>query len=242
MCLTLDSHVASCAAHELALSRIFRKKFLKYAKSKVGLSHSFNNVDDHEDVKLVWIPFVIEIQLEYPKQKIDYSWFYRIQSLVILKLKTEESMALLSTLGGGFSALGDYYEKHSLEAGKIALRQLKIAFMICDPLIAARCYLYIALSLMQRGYLKKSKLIIRKQYSFAKDHFIKDYRLIAMCRGLWSRLQFMYYLHRLKRQGIACSVQHGVLTEYYSDYNTCNAWSQTSGQDENRISVDLGAS
>lgn len=75
MCLTLDSHVASCAAHELALSRIFRKKFLKYAKSKVGLSHSFNNVDDHEDVKLVWIPFVIEIQLEYPKQKIDYSWW-----------------------------------------------------------------------------------------------------------------------------------------------------------------------
>ena len=74
LCLTLDSHVASCAAHELALSRIFRKKFFMYVKSKAGFSDFLNNVDTSDDVGLIWIPLMIEIQLEYPKQKIDYSW------------------------------------------------------------------------------------------------------------------------------------------------------------------------
>lgn len=46
-------------------------------------------------------------------------------------------------------------------AGRISSAQLKLAVRLGDPIMRARCYLYLALSLAQQGYLKKAKHIVR---------------------------------------------------------------------------------
>ena len=46
-------------------------------------------------------------------------------------------------------------------AGSISVTQLRIALELGDPIMAAKCRLFLAQSLMQRGQLRKSKEIIR---------------------------------------------------------------------------------
>jgi hypothetical protein len=46
-------------------------------------------------------------------------------------------------------------------AGNISFKQLQVAMELADPVSIARCRLFFALSLMQRGYLEKSRHIIR---------------------------------------------------------------------------------
>lgn len=75
-------------------------------------------------------------------------------------------------------------------AGKISVQQLKIAMRIGDPLIATRCKLYAAISLMQRGQYKLAKLIVQSQYMFIKSQLIIDERLIKMCCGIWTKLRY----------------------------------------------------
>jgi len=61
---------------------------------------------------------------------------------------------------------------------------------IGDPLTAARCKLYAAISLMQRGFYKQAKLIVQNQYTFIKSQLVVDERLIKMCCGIWTKLRY----------------------------------------------------
>jgi len=61
---------------------------------------------------------------------------------------------------------------------------------IGDPLTAARCKLYAAISLMQRGFYKQAKLIVQNQYMFIKSQLVVDERLIKMCCGIWTKLRY----------------------------------------------------
>ncbi|CAI9715861.1 Hypothetical predicted protein [Octopus vulgaris] len=202
-CLLLDSHLVSLLMDRVRFSPKFKKRFIKFVQSNIGFSHRPANII--LDQSHTTVPYFIDIVLQYPKQYIDYSWHCKMQHLVEMKLRMDEAMAILSTLGGGYSALGEYYENHSLEAFNIAVKQLQIALKSTDPLSVSRCYLYIALSLMQRGYLHCSRAIIRKQFSFAKNHMIQDGRLISMCHGLWAKLGFLYHLRNMKKKGLQYS-------------------------------------
>lgn len=75
-------------------------------------------------------------------------------------------------------------------AGKISLQQLKVAMRIGDPLIASRCKLYAAISLLQRGFYKQAKFIVQDQYKFIKSQLNVDERLIKMCCGIWTKLRY----------------------------------------------------
>lgn len=75
-------------------------------------------------------------------------------------------------------------------AGKISLQQLRIAMRIGDPLTAARCKLYAAISLMQRGFYKQAKIIVQSQYLFIKSQLNVDERLVKMCGGIWTKLRY----------------------------------------------------
>ncbi|KAK3084903.1 hypothetical protein FSP39_021149 [Pinctada imbricata] len=168
--LKLEAHLASCVACELSRSHIFRYRFIKWLRRKrklhpIPYSHyqqpaEYDAVIDCD----MWINSTVEIQSFYSKQKIDYAWCYRMEGQAAKKAALEETMAWLSTLGGGYSALGDYFQHHAMEAGRISLKQLKIAVEMGDPIVAAKCKLFFAQSLMQRGYMQQSKLIIRYVY------------------------------------------------------------------------------
>lgn len=72
--------------------------------------------------------------------------------------------------------------------------------MMRDPNIASRCCLYFSLSLIQKGEFTKAKKIIFNEYSNAKKANVKDEKLLNMCKGIWSKLQYEYNLCRYKKR------------------------------------------
>lgn len=104
----------------------------------------------------------------------------------------------LSTLGGAFSALGDYFEDRAEIAGKISVHQMRLACRLGDPILISRCKLFLSISLIQRGRLKLAQQIIRAQYELAKS--ISDTRTTKMCLGIWSKLQYTHSINRCKRK------------------------------------------
>lgn len=106
----------------------------------------------------------------------------------------------LSTLGGAYSALGDYFEECAETAAKISVNQFRLALRLRDPQIAARCRLYLALSLIQRKHFRRAQRIIYKEYKEASSAIVIDIRLLRMCKGIWAKLQYEHFLHVLQKQ------------------------------------------
>lgn len=140
------------------------------------------------------------LQLRPPtKEVIDYKWNRILLHTLWEHIEVEYLMSWLSTLGGGYSALGEQFSKCAEVAGKISLRQFNIGLRLGDPFLQARCKLYYSISLIQTGQLRKAKYIIREQYKFARKQKEFDGRLVKMCHGIWLRLQYEYGL-RLKNK------------------------------------------
>lgn len=115
---------------------------------------------------------------------------YRTTNLAWERLELDHCLSWLSTLGGAFSALGDYFTNCALIAGKISFHQLKLAMRLGDPTVASRCKLYLSLSLIQRGYFQLAKKIIYEEYQKAKNAVVIDTRLVKMCQGIWAKLKY----------------------------------------------------
>lgn len=121
-----------------------------------------------------------------------------VRVLIWEQLEIDHMMSWLSTLGGAFSALGDYFENSADIAGKISIQQMKLAFRLGDPGIIVRCLLYWSISLIQKHQFRLAQRIIRSQYEFAKQH--DDIRLTKMCLGIWSKLQWTHKIVRLDKR------------------------------------------
>jgi len=81
---------------------------------------------------------------------IDHSWSKKILELVGNKAKLLESFSWLSTVGGGFSALGERDSKFSLRAGTLSLgQQLQLAELLGDQRLEVMCHLFAALAALQ---------------------------------------------------------------------------------------------
>jgi hypothetical protein len=87
---------------------------------------------------------------------IDRRWSDRVFSLVNNRMEIEELLALLSTLGGAFSCIGEINPQAAQMAGKIAIRQLSLSKSTGDPNLVVRCFLYQVYSLCQQGFKKKA--------------------------------------------------------------------------------------
>lgn len=83
-------------------------------------------------------------------------------------------------------------------AGKISMRQFELALRLDDPLLVARCKLYSALSLIQRGYLTAPQIMIKNIYRLALEE--KDVRLQNMCQGVWAKLQYCYKQYKWQKR------------------------------------------
>ncbi|CAD6198645.1 unnamed protein product [Caenorhabditis auriculariae] len=102
-----------------------------------------------------------------PVEGLDLKWERRMQYLYRRFLELEKLLWNLSTLGGAYSAMGDYDLKFAETAAEISRKQLKIAHEIGDPTIVARCHLYQALADAQRGDFQKALKIVKAMYSWA---------------------------------------------------------------------------
>ncbi|GAB6028610.1 hypothetical protein CHUAL_004448 [Chamberlinius hualienensis] len=136
----------------------------------------------------------------------DKAWANRLGTLIQAKIELEDVMAWLSTLGGAYSQLAESeerdFEQHAMTAGNISKHQFRIALQIGDPTIIARCKLYLALSMMQLGQIRRPKQIILEQYEFAKSlsENCRDIRLENMCIGLWAKLKHQAATRRAIRR------------------------------------------
>ncbi|KAL7061764.1 hypothetical protein AAHC03_01621 [Spirometra sp. Aus1] len=136
--------------------------------------------------------------------ELNNSGYYVVVRLLYKHIILLEAMSWLSTLGGGFSCLGDRFEDAAEIAGAISLRQMRLATAMQIPFFQARCRLFFAQSMMQRGQLKPSADIIRSVYKFAKEAPFYDnppeLHLDLMCRGLWTRLVYLWNSKRYERK------------------------------------------
>ncbi|XP_017065169.1 uncharacterized protein F58A4.6 [Drosophila eugracilis] len=144
-------------------------------------------------VQLLWLSFKPP-----EKDTVDYRFADILAHTLWEHIEVDHLMSWLSTLGGGFSALGEQFERCAATAGKISLQQLKIGLRLGDPFLQARCKLYFSISLIQRGHLRTAKHVIREQYAFAKSNAEKDMRLVRMCLGIWQRLSYEYEQRRMR--------------------------------------------
>lgn len=89
-------------------------------------------------------------RIRYDYTPIGYSWSRKILELVGNKARLMESFSWLSTVGGGFSALGERDDKWSLRAGALSLgQQLHLAELLGDERLKVMCHLFAALAALQ---------------------------------------------------------------------------------------------
>ncbi|XP_022254517.1 uncharacterized protein LOC106470204 isoform X2 [Limulus polyphemus] len=159
--LKMDVNMVYCCLKELENSEHYRRIVIgniyatyRTTKKKIpsllcSTCNSFINV------------FSLSVEVTWPqKQLLDKIWNHKIQVLVTEQATMENAMAWLSTLGGAYSALGDQFQRCAIEAGRISMQQLKVALRLGEPLLICRCRIFIAMSLLQLGYLKDTKHII----------------------------------------------------------------------------------
>ncbi|ENN71874.1 hypothetical protein YQE_11489, partial [Dendroctonus ponderosae] len=130
------------------------------------------------------------------KDLIDYNWNARVYRMVRERCEVDHAFSWLSTLGGAFSALGDYFENCAETAGRISMQQLMLAARIGDPNVQARCRLYFSLSLIQKKRFQLASRIIRQEYHLAQRQAAIDERLVRMCKGIWAKLQYEHGTHK----------------------------------------------
>lgn len=124
---------------------------------------------------------------------IDYSWSRKVLELIGNKAKLMESFSWLSTVGGGFSALGERDSKFSMRAGRLSLgQQLKLAELLGDERLKVMCHLFAALAALQlenkhfcRNYIRNVIVPLINSLPYY------DPILINILRHIWFRLNSM---------------------------------------------------
>lgn len=92
---------------------------------------------------------------DFSVSQIDHEWSRKILELVGNKAKLMESFSWLSTVGGGFSALGERDPRFSLRAGALSLgQQLHLAELLGDERLKVMCHLFAALASVQQSNKK----------------------------------------------------------------------------------------
>lgn len=61
-----------------------------------------------------------------------------------------------------------------------------------DPLVICKCWLFVAMSLMQLKQLKRAKVVIQNVHQQVKINHDADKTLLSMCLGIWSRLKYAW--------------------------------------------------
>ncbi|XP_033123508.1 uncharacterized protein LOC117122133 [Anneissia japonica] len=186
--LTFDPLLVSCLVNEIYNSRHFRNSFYSNVLKELGTSS--------------WIKLNVKCKRKSDISNIeaDLKWCCHMLPYLKMRLVFEDAFSWLSTLGGAYSSLGDQFHHCASTAGRISEQQFSLAKKLGDPYLMSRCFVYLSLSLMQRGFLRHAKYILRKQYAFATQRDeIADFKLVAMCKGVWCKLQYLYHVKKQEK-------------------------------------------
>lgn len=134
---------------------------------------------------------LVNIQVKNPAQNLDYAWERRLKHHFRYMLDLEKLMWNLSTLGGAYSAMGDFDANYAKVAAKITAHQINLAKKYGDPVILARCYLYTALAEAQLGNLSHAVNIVRAIYHWAKQNPNTDI-VQRCCEGVYQKLRAIH--------------------------------------------------
>ncbi|XP_045522573.1 uncharacterized protein LOC123713110 [Pieris brassicae] len=189
-----------CKSLKFILSALYLQPFMKVCANSKLFRRNINSLFELSANKSE--TSFLKLILEPPdKEILDYAWNERVSYLVWSKIEIENAFAWLSTLGGAYSALGDYFEHCAEEAGRISVRQYRLSQLLGDESLAARSKLYSALAFAQKGNLKLSRQIVRQVAAFARS--TNDKRLNRMCQGVWAKLK---YLRQLSQNNVRAKV------------------------------------
>jgi len=186
--MTLDGKVFSALIYLLTTNDRFRMSYISQSRHKLK-SINLSNMK----VKLV-MPEKCEIGYNSQSLALQTLWE---------RIELEDAMHWLSTLGGAYSNLGEHSMTFAHRACDNAIRQMKIALKSDDPFVIYRCWLYIAMSLMQQGKLSKSRKIIETVYrNFSTlnkmNRRTEDEKILKMCLGIWARLMHVWNSRKRK--------------------------------------------
>ena len=166
----------------LLRSRKFRRSFIAF----IGYKSSLPKINGNLNVILL----NFEVDWLNCKFAIDSAFCYVVLDVLNKRISLEECFAWLSTLGGGYSNLGQHKAEAAKEAGRIALKQMRLAYMVNDPILISRCWIFIGESLVQRGRWRRASRIVRKQYKFWQEHVGEmDSKLGQQCLSLWYKIK-----------------------------------------------------
>jgi len=203
--LFIDSLLFSLVMIELRRSRTYRSNVLKrfhYVAEQKYKKYRRKLKVCPSCSKSLWFHHVDVFLKEAKRNVIDYKWNKKLEVLINERCELENAMAWLSTLGGAFSALGDYFNDFAEKACLISVQQFRIALRLGDPITICQCKIYFAMSLIQRGYYSKAKILTRELYSYAiGPDGSKDFRLKNMCIAVWNKLR---YVLSIRRKNVLC--------------------------------------
>ena len=132
-------------------------------------------------------------------QKEVYCWRL-LHPIIVERLQLEYMVASLSTLGGAYSAMGDFYDEHSVKAALVSRRQYAVASKMKNEVLKSRSKIYFAHSLMQRGRLKAGARLIREEYLLARDMVRggkDEFELVVTCCVAgWNRYKYLLSLRK----------------------------------------------
>ncbi|RXG67980.1 hypothetical protein Avbf_01482 [Armadillidium vulgare] len=170
---------------ELESSSLYRQLFIRNFKNVSKLKHYKNNLE-------LFVRLDCQIW-----QTLDYSWEYRCSYLLQERSHLDSVMSWLSTLGGAFSALGDFDPAFAERASVTSYKQMLIACHLGDLNLIARCWLYCSLALIQKKKFKKASRVIQYVFNWAKQESEGkvDHRIFNMCYGIWAKLKYEHALH-----------------------------------------------
>ncbi|EFP09238.1 hypothetical protein CRE_25280 [Caenorhabditis remanei] len=144
----------------------------------------FHNIPDNNEL-------LVDFQMKNPPHNLDIAWERRLKHLFRYMLDLEKLMWNLSTLGGAYSAMGDFNTDYAKTAAKITAHQISLAKKYGDPVILARCYLYTALAEAQLGHLTQAVSIVRAVRHWSKQNPNTDI-VQRCCEGVYQKLRAIH--------------------------------------------------
>lgn len=140
--------------------------------------------------------FLIELE-DAPKSSIiGYKSAELASNTLWNQIELEDALHWLSTLGGAYSNLGDHSLDFAQKAGTNAFKQMQVALRSPDPLVLFKCWLFVAMSLMQQMQYKQARKVIESVHYQVKTNYNQDKTLLCMCQGIWARLKYNWHRRR----------------------------------------------
>ena len=106
---------------------------------------------------------------------LDYKSCSLVSEQLWQEIESEDALNWLSTLGGAYSNLGEHSQEFAVRACENAYKQMIIALKSQpSPSTVLKCWLFVAMSLMQRGSLKESRKVIQSVYQTSRVYFCEE--------------------------------------------------------------------